>query len=231
MDRSSLLDAIRRLMALGNSPNEHEAAAAVAKAAELMQRYHVDAADIPAEPDTFTETEAGQHTRPPAFLNYIGALLSEHFGVLVMQERTPGSRAAKQILFGDSSDVAVAVYVYHFLEFTFADLARKRKIPRNQRRAYWLGLARGLSEKLRAAQAPGPTGHALAINRHAAATAEMERRFPDMRDVRKPPAVKRGYEALQQGEADGRNIEIRPALAAQQQAAAPARLTHQEPAR
>lgn len=45
-DRDKMLDKLRKLFALGNSPNQHEAEAALRKASEIMQEYQISHADI-----------------------------------------------------------------------------------------------------------------------------------------------------------------------------------------
>ena len=47
-DIDRILDRIRKLLALGESSNEHEAAIAVARAQELLARYHLSIEDLHA---------------------------------------------------------------------------------------------------------------------------------------------------------------------------------------
>jgi hypothetical protein len=46
MNNTDAIDKVRKLLALANSANEHEAAAAAARAAEIMERYRLDAAMV-----------------------------------------------------------------------------------------------------------------------------------------------------------------------------------------
>lgn len=65
-DREKMLDKLKKLFALGNSPNQHEAEAALRKANEIMQQYQIDHAEVDMREmgsigasDTFTVANAG----------------------------------------------------------------------------------------------------------------------------------------------------------------------------
>lgn len=45
-DREKMLDKLKKLFALGKSPNQHEAEAALRKASEIMQQYQIDHAEV-----------------------------------------------------------------------------------------------------------------------------------------------------------------------------------------
>lgn len=49
MNREKMIDRVRKLLALSQSPNEHEAATAAARAAELMLKFELDAESLEDE--------------------------------------------------------------------------------------------------------------------------------------------------------------------------------------
>ena len=54
-DKEKLLDKIRKLLALGESPNEHEASSAIAKAQELLEKYNLTMAEVGSKEDSEPE--------------------------------------------------------------------------------------------------------------------------------------------------------------------------------
>ncbi|MGE0605510.1 MAG: DUF2786 domain-containing protein [Pirellulales bacterium] len=223
MDREALLDTIKRLLALGKSPNEHEAAAALAKAAQLMELHHIAQADLPAEGSWDEASVASYARRKPRAAMYVCSVLQKHFGVVVSSHDPADCRRyqfrGSITLFGDAADVAVAVYVFHFLRDTFERLARRHRIAAALRESFYDGLHDGLCAKLREAQqARDGQGRALSLARRATALAEKRRRFreavgcdmPTAAESRRQPDFDRATYALGHGE--GSNIEIHPAI-------------------
>ncbi len=50
MTREEAIEKARKLMALGDSENEHESALAMARAQALLERFEIELADLQAEP-------------------------------------------------------------------------------------------------------------------------------------------------------------------------------------
>ncbi len=70
---TSVIDRVRKLLALGNSPELHESLAATAKANELIDRYRLDISVIenvdPIEKDSEYVYETGRIGRISSFIN------------------------------------------------------------------------------------------------------------------------------------------------------------------
>lgn len=73
MTRADLLAKIRKCMALAGSANEHEAAAALARARALMEEYGVDAAEVNVDEAT---APIGARSRPPAWEGMLSAAVT-----------------------------------------------------------------------------------------------------------------------------------------------------------
>jgi hypothetical protein len=90
MDKAKILDKIKKCLALGKSPNEHEAAAAMRQAQKLMERNGITEKDLGtigyAMEVVQTSIQAGK--KVPVTLSAIVRLLMHAFGVRATYGRT-----------------------------------------------------------------------------------------------------------------------------------------------
>ena len=224
MNDESLFDMIRRLLALGETrDNEHEAAAAMAKAEELCRRYNLSREEVHARTDSAGEWEEATGwtggATTPYHVHLASAVVQEFFFVrMVHVTRLRGKARQKELsLFGRKENVAVARHVLLFLIRTFWRLwtvYRTGKSSRD-RRIYQLGLAQGLASRLikERRQAKETEQNALVVV-DAAIDRAYEQRCADLKPSRsKPGRLKRhNRQALEAGRCHGRQIEIRPAV-------------------
>ena len=80
MDRKTILDKIRKCMALAASSNEHEAAAALRQAQKLMAQHGVSDDEMLAAEAGEQATRAGAARRPAAWETTLAARVAEAFG-------------------------------------------------------------------------------------------------------------------------------------------------------
>jgi hypothetical protein len=144
MNREEMLEAIRCLLALGKSSNEHEARAALAKAAELMARHNIDAATIGTPSGDWSDRELHRGRRSPAEGVFIGSILDPHFFVKSLRHRSKGEWIV--LAFGRPADLDVAEYVWTFLLRTYRELYRRRRGLNRQ--DYYHGLTEGIIETI-----------------------------------------------------------------------------------
>lgn len=85
MDRAKALEKIQKCLALGKSPNEHEAAAAMRQAQNLMRNFGIDEKDLSIlgfrEEVVQTAVQCGRGTKIPLALSSITRLVRHAFGV------------------------------------------------------------------------------------------------------------------------------------------------------
>lgn len=79
-DRDTIINRIKKCFALGKSPNEHEAAAALAKARALMDEYGISTADILASKASECISRSGAKYRPPSWEGLLSQNICEMFG-------------------------------------------------------------------------------------------------------------------------------------------------------
>jgi hypothetical protein len=211
---------IARLLALAESPNVHEAAAAMNEARRLMLLHNID----PAPEDGGRDGEGARGYR----FRHVGAIkarndvaekvlagiLSRHFFVSVIWVPAyvplEGRRGRVLELCGSAANLDVAVFVYEFLIGTGERLWRDHKRATGtrsdrERRRYIAGVMMGFEEKLDAG-ARESRREGLIVHADAQREAYLRRRYP-RRSSRGGAAIER-TQAYEQGRAAGRRIEL-----------------------
>lgn len=104
-----ILDKIKKLLALGRSPNANEAAAALAKAQELMEQYGIDGDTV--IDSEIVEEEIARHggEKPPAYEGYLMNAIARAFGCRLIHRQ--GFEGAKWVYIGPAHRAEVASYV------------------------------------------------------------------------------------------------------------------------
>jgi hypothetical protein len=129
MNKSEVIDKIRKLLALSESPNENEAALAAEKAREMLSRYNLGMADLSiGEIKSRLEITEKVVEDSKILQDWVQNLISyvgEAFDCHCMVNNKPGRR--NKILFiGSAEDAEVAVYVFQYLRQTLRVMARNR---------------------------------------------------------------------------------------------------------
>jgi len=187
---------IEKLLALGRSANEHEAALAMEKANELIEKYHLQGLSQGLKPHHAYVAIDRKQKRVAAYQRHICSILQEFFLVrVVLSQRfdpAEGDSFKTIELFGTPENTAIAEYCYHFLENRLALLwAQNGKKfngrTRTEKNSYYLGLLRGFSLKLRAqkqardVQEMVPAAGALIIAEENRLAAFVGLRYPRLR--------------------------------------------------
>lgn len=153
-----VLSKIAKLLALAESPNEHEAQAAMNHARRLMLKHNIDTVSRNASRGYTWRHLGTEKTRTDEATRLIGAILSDHFFVEVIWVSVwqvfEARNATVLEVCGTPENVSMAEYVYSFLDHTSEALWRLHKRARKikgdrDRRAYRAGVMAGFREKLR----------------------------------------------------------------------------------
>ena len=153
------LGRIEKLLALGRSANEHEAALAMEKANELIEKYHLQGLSQGLKPHHAYVVIDRKQKRVAGYQRHICSILQEFFLVrVVLSQRfdpAEGESFKTIELFGTPENTAIAEYCYHFLENRLALLWTQNGKAfngrtRTEKNSYYLGLLRGFSLKMRA---------------------------------------------------------------------------------
>jgi hypothetical protein len=114
-NREMIKDKIRKLLALGSSSNEHEAAVAVGKAEKLMKQYHLSNSDI-----RFTQEkiEAERQRAVPEWENQLlSACCFPHNCYVVFTE------SGEAVITGRQQNVEVSKLMFGYLKETIVRLS------------------------------------------------------------------------------------------------------------
>lgn len=224
MTPEAVIAKVRKLMALTDSPNEHEAALAASRVTELLARHSIDRATVEAS----AGEEAGDGSdrlireetplddrRTPGWRRSLASALGAGFGVYVL---TWKGRAPRFEWFGHVAAVQTARYLYQTLAREIERLAVLN--ARGQGRAYSNAYRAGIvstvrarlvaarEEAIRAAGRSGASSTALVLVRDESKAAEAFARgeVQGIRNVRPSPLSSRsGWE---HGRDDGRNVDL-----------------------
>lgn len=153
----AILDKVRKLLALANSSNEHEALLAMEKVRELYAKYNIELNES-MQRDGFVHLvlSYGKKNLPSWFLRIAG-ILSEHFFVRTLvfrqYDQATGAQLGAIDVIGRKENVLMAEYVFHFLLQQLEVLVTNKiklepVFSRRDRNSYRLGILEGFSRKL-----------------------------------------------------------------------------------
>lgn len=130
-NRESILEKIRKCMALTKSANEHEAAAALRQARKLMEMYQVSHAEMLAVGVTEVSARAGVIAKPPLWESNLAGYITHVFGCrLIFRE---GFSLSHWVFIGLPPANDVAAYSFEVL-FRQAKAARKDFVAQHLKR-------------------------------------------------------------------------------------------------
>lgn len=205
---------VRKLLALAESSNQHEAELAASTAQRLILKFNVDVHGRLSDDERFTFTWVGQPTgRVQAHQRRLAALLIEHFFVQGIwtkcyDQRTDKAGSVFEIC-GRPENVQMAAFVHEFVARTAERLwdehKRSRGIRSNRdRRSFVTGAVAGFHAKLDA-QRTVHRREGLVWVGDAAVDAFFRRRYPKVRTVRRSES---SAGAFADGHSAGRNIVL-----------------------
>ncbi len=129
--RETILEKIRKCMALAKSANEHEAAAALRQSRKLMEMYQVSHAEMLAVGVTEVSIRAGVLAKPSRWENYLAGYIAHIFGCrLIFRE---GFSLSHWVFVGLPPANDVAAYSFEVL-FRQAKAARKEFMAQHLKR-------------------------------------------------------------------------------------------------
>ena len=214
-EQARVLERVRRLLALADSPNRHEAEAAMAAAQRLMLRHNLDAGRRPEGADEYRFVHLGTPSgRIAEHERLVAVILGKHFFVeaiwVPVYRAAEGKRGSQLEICGSPDNVAIAEYVHGYLVQTAERLWREHRSARairgnRDRRTYLAGVMVGFADKL-AKQETAHRGEGLVWVPDADLPRYLRRRHPHVRHVRH--AGPRRTDAWAHGRQAGRDIVL-----------------------
>ncbi len=213
-DRRKVGDRIARLLALAESPNVHEAEAAMAAAQRLLLKHNIELRDARAAQGYVWRhlgTPTGRTTEAERVLSL---MLGRHFFVeaiwIPVYRAQEGKRGSLLEICGTAENVDIAEYVHGYLAVTAQRLWREHKAQLGirgdrDRRTFLAGVMSGMSDKL-AREAKKSESAGLVWVADGDLAKYFRKRHPHVRHVRY--AGQRRSEAYAHGREAGRKIVI-----------------------
>lgn len=157
-DLNSIIERIKKLLALSKSSNLHESQAALNKANKLIEEYRLSEAELDADkadPVVRDLNPVYTSARRTQWKSELVMILSHHYGCEVFNNSV--GRNSAYILFGRQSDIDIVRYMISWLMLEAERLAHNQSKSRQFDRSggkifcasYCLGFVRGLSEQLK----------------------------------------------------------------------------------
>lgn len=210
---------IRKLLALGTSSNENEAAAAMRKARSLLHKHKLDQAALEAR-EGFARRCLGDCKGRHAAWEYTrSSLLTEFFFVeaiwIPSYDARRGRRGSILEIHGRRGDVELAAWVHDWLEDTAGRLWKNYRTRRalegqRERLRYFDGVLRGFYDKLESERLATESGPGALVPVHDAELhAHFRWLYPRVRSFSRSV---RSSEAYHDGARDGRELELRRPL-------------------
>jgi len=157
LNKAPIIDKIKKLLALANSCNEHEAALAAAHAQRLLAAHNLAMADINAadRPEKADRVETDVARSLPKWIRHLSAAVSSAFDCQAIHHPSTG----KMTFIGVGADVQMAAYTFTYLDRTIRKLCagylkqhvgtmiagRQRELLRH---SYYLGAVSTITRQL-----------------------------------------------------------------------------------
>lgn len=158
MEKTPIIEKIKKLLALASSSNEHEAALAAGHVQRLLAEHNLAMADIEAsrKPDKADRVETAVSKTLPKWLRHLSAGVSSAFDCQAVHHPATGMMT----FIGVGADVQIAAYTFTYLDRTVRKLCgsymkqhvspglanRHRELLRH---SYYLGAVSTITGRLR----------------------------------------------------------------------------------
>jgi len=216
LDTTPVIEKIKKLLALSDSGNEHEAALAAAHVQRLLSAHNLAMADITTAtpPDKADRVETDVAKSLPKWLRHLSAGISSAFDCQAIHHPATGTMS----FIGVGADAQVAAYTFSYLDRTVRKLCsgylkqhagpaivgRQRELLRH---SYYLGAVSTISRQLQDQknQTPVTPGALVPVKEGL-----IKRAMEDLGPIRTMHS-RRSYinaGAYNQGQSDGREVII-----------------------
>lgn len=163
--KDAIVERIRKLLALANSCNEHEAALAASHAQRLLSEHNLAMADIEADamPNSADKVETAVSKTLPKWVRHLSAGVCTAFDCQAIHYPAQG----KMTFIGVGADVQIAAYTFAYLDRTVRKLCgtyMKHHVAANvpnrhrelMRQSYYLGAVSTITSRLQAQRIQTP---------------------------------------------------------------------------
>ena len=155
--QTNVMERVRKVLSLVDSPNEHEAQAAIQKVRTLLMKYNIDLVELDRDRQFVRRSIGPVKRRHASYELWLAYILNEHFFVETIWAESYVA-SCNQIgtvleIYGTIANTDMASYVHQYLSnllpVLWDDYRKKEGIKSNkERQRYWSGVLQGFCEKL-----------------------------------------------------------------------------------
>jgi hypothetical protein len=154
--RDKIMIRIKKLMALAESQNRHEAEAAMLKAHELIAKYNVDQLDDPQDKEIISVFMGQPALRHPKEVYFLANLLQDFYfvrGIWVSAYVCTKAKMGRVLeISGTLQSVEIASYIYdvvrQYIDSQWPDYNHARKLRHYRKSDFAVGIIEGFRSKL-----------------------------------------------------------------------------------
>ena len=215
-----ILRVLQKILALGASPNEHEAQAAVNKARRLLLRYNVDLVELDRERAFEARTLGAVKGRRASYELWLALLLQDFFFVEALWVHSYEALAEKPgtvlRIYGTPTNLEMAAYVYDYLSGLLGRIwqaykEREGLRGNRERQRFYAGVLEGFYHKLQEQETTIRAAGALVWRGDSQLRRYYRYLNPHVRTYRGRGVV--ASAAYRDGVQEGRQVEIRRPVA------------------
>ena len=221
MTRERLIERVRKLLALSNSSNEHEAALAAAHAQRLLAEHNLAMSELEMQEEGAGEAELLVARTVSKWLSSLFATVANAFDCFPIVTTTPSNSRLRFIGVGEDPGVAACTLEYLIKELRRLASGYQRQLearggrlnPADRQRvrlSYLLGAVHGVRQAMLEQQTRTPTtSTALVPVKDALIKQYRDEHFGSLR-TRRSRASTVLSEAFHRGGQDGANLRLTP---------------------
>jgi Protein of unknown function (DUF2786) len=231
LETQAIIEKIKKLLALANSSNEHEAALAASHAQRMLSEHNLAMADIEAahKPDKADKVETAVSKTLPKWMRHLSAGVSAAFDCQAIHHPATG----KMTFIGVGADVQVAAYTFTYLDRTLRKLCgaymkydvsstianRHREL---MRQSYYLGAVSTIIARLREQKMQTPVTTGALVPVKAGLIRQTMSEIGNLRTLRSRKSYI-NIDAYAKGQIDGGQVGISQGIAG---ASSPLNINH-----
>ena len=205
-----IVEKIKKLISLSESPNKHEAERAMQKAQELMLKHNINMRTVVNHDADYVNETSDTFKRESPNMKHINDIIDGFFFVKVVKSKRRNGSYFNYI--GEKNNVDTALHTVEFLKQTFDRLWKEYKaengLSRSSKGSYCYGLYIGIREKLEQQRAAAETKYNLVLVDDPKAEEKMRELFQNLRTVDQKPTTIRDTKAMNDGVKTGKNVNF-----------------------
>jgi len=213
LDKEKIVDKIRKLLALSESSNEHEALLAMENANKFLMKYNLTMSDI-SEVDIngMIEDDVISGRKIMSYkTNLLNAIMKLNNCEVVIHNRVRGEKTVRAL--GKKHNIQVSVSMYEYLISTMEKLSKKeRGINLN---SFRLGFAQAIGQKVNEIINERKKGQnefdractALVVQEKALVEKFMKEKYPNLTRTRSTSSI-RDHESFMAGRVAGQSVSL-----------------------